>query len=271
LIVHPFKNIKTMRKLMLLPVFTLLCGALSALSGQTAPQDAVYLLDAQAYQGLIIEQKPGEHIKLLRQPEGDTLQFEMEQIDRIAKILPAGAPEATAAAPAAPEQRFNQRLFYPMIHGWMGGGDYAFQGLGISVNHRITGRAEAGLGVHYLGQTSDNSPHQRQTIPLTADLRYAFSESRSGRFAASLALSTGYNFTLNREYFDPRENVQVSVSDGWYFSPGLSFRANILPNAGLMLDLGYQLSTSRLDLADGGDQLGRRNWNNFALRAGLFF
>jgi hypothetical protein len=255
-IVHPFKNIKTMRKLIQFPVFLLLCGALSAAYGQTDAPVAIDLPDANANPGAIIEQKHGPGF-----PERSSQQLEMGQSERGAETLPA----------AAPQQGFNQRAFYPMLHGWIGGGDYAFQGLGISVNHRITGRAEAGLGVHYLGQTSDNSLHQRQTIPLTADLRYAFSESRSGRFAASLALSTGYNFTLNREYFDPRENVQVSVSDGWYFSPGLSFRANILPNAGLMLDLGYQLSTSRLDRADSGDQLGRRNWNNFALRAGLFF
>lgn len=260
-----------MRNLILLPVFILIAAQSSLFAQAAAAQDAVYLLDARAHQGIIIEQKPGEHIKLLRLPEGDTLQFEMEQIDYIAKIMQKTPVQAQAEAEQAPRPAFNQRQNFLMIHGWTGGGDYAFQGLGISLNHRLAERTEVGLGAHYLGQTSTNSLHDRQTIPLTADFRYAFSRSRNGRFSTHLAISAGYNFTLNRNYFDPGENSELSVSDGLYFSPGVAFRANILPNVGLMIDLGYQLSTGRVSLAETGQELRRKNWNNLAIRGSLFF
>lgn len=88
----------------------------SRLTAQTS-QDAVYLTNQKFYQGIVIEQKPGEYIRLLRLPERDTLQFEMDDIDRIVKLMdPArltspGETDNTSALPVAPGRKFNHNKY----------------------------------------------------------------------------------------------------------------------------------------------------------------
>ncbi len=238
-----------------------------------AVQDVVYLTNQQFHQGIVIEQKPGEYIRLLRLPERDTLQFGMEEIDRIVKIVPPAAmatPANTDKSPE-PERRFNRNKNIMMLHGHIGGGKFPFAGLGFSIGHNFHDRWQIGMSVHYLYQTSFRTFPTHMILPLTVEARYKFSQSPKGRFATFFALSSGYKFSIEDRQYDSGLNLNVLVKGGLYFNPSIAFRVNIFPNTGLMLDVGYQLTTGKIVIEDSGVLLDNRTWHNFAARGSLFF
>ena len=300
--------------------------------GQYEAEDRVIMLDNAIYEGIIIEQKPGEHIKILRLPEKDTLTLSLESIDRIEKIItersmnsrndtskdfantrnpstlnepalppapaapaapakPAtlGAPEApkAPAPPPVPEQpsgtpssveqngtftdKYNTRDTYIMLHGLMGGGDYAYQGFGLSAGRNVGDTWQVGLSIHYMGQTSDNAIPQRQTFPLAVDIRRTIAQSKSGRTSALLSVSSGYNFTINGDYFSEKYMTQAEIGNGFYFNPSLAFRFNTTKNTGLMVDVGYQLTTGGLTNTQTNDRLESLSWSSFLVRGSFFF
>jgi len=248
------------------------CLPKNQLSAQAA-QDIVYLTSGLSHQGIVIEQKPGEYIRLLRLPERDTLQFSMEAIDRIVKIV---APENSllpenTARPTAPEKRFNTNQYVAMLNGYIGGGKYALVGIGMSVGRSFGDRWQAGLGVQFIHQTSSNTFPNQQIIPITADFKFKISESPKGRFATLLALSAGYNISVDDEQFDSGLSNNIRITDGVFFNPSIAFRVNILRNAGLMFDVGYQFSSGNIYNVESGDLIDKRTWHNFAARGSLFF
>ncbi len=269
---HSFKSIlKIMRYLI---VFSFVFFLLPKIPLQAqAAQDLVYLSNKQAHRGIVIEQKPGEYIRLLRLPESDTLQFSMEEIDRIVKILPStNAVDAknTDVSPE-PEKRYNQNKYMAMLHFYAGGGKYALSGLGMGIGRSFNDRWHAGLGLSYIAQTSSNTFPNQQIVPLTADFKFKISESPSGRLATLFALSTGYCFSLDNRQFDSGLNTNIRITDGVFFNPSIAFRLNILRNAGIMFDLGYQFSSGNIYNVETGALMDKRTWHNFAARGSLFF
>ncbi len=240
---------------------------------QITAQDAVFLNNQLSYNGIVVEQKPGEYIRLLRLPEHDTLQFSMDSIDRIVKIFDTKPAAENPPATTEPLKKFNQNKHQVMVHAYAGGGDYSLGGFGISVNRNFSDRWQLGLGAHYIGQNgSYNATYpEQQIVPVTVDARYKFTQTPSGRFATLLSLSTGYNFMLKKSYFDPDQNININVRNGLFFNPSIAFRANLLPNAGLMFDVGYQLTTSTLFDAQNNEKITKKQWRNFAIRGTLFF
>ncbi len=234
-----------------------------------AAQDIVLLNNGQHHQGIVIEQKPGEYIRLLRLPERDTLQFGLDAIDRIIKIVPPDTSNPVSAT--APERRFNQNKYIAFLHTYMGGGKYALGGVGMSVSRSFGDRWHAGLGLHYIGQTSTNTFPNQQIVPVTADFRFKISESKSGRLATLFGVSTGYNFSIDNKQFDSGLASEIRITDGIFFNPSLAFRVNFARNAGLMLDLGYQLTSGNIYHVETGNLLYKRTWHNFAARGSIFF
>lgn len=295
----------------------------SVMYGQYETEDRVIMLNDAIHEGIIIEQKPGEHIKLLRLPEKDTLTLAMESIDRLEKIIrersslnhsetsrelintdnptvlkkpaiPAAPSPPTAPsvpgvpdAPVAPETppvpempdepggtftaKYNSKAAYIMLHGLLGGGDYAYQGFGLSAGKNVGDDWQVGLSIHYMGQTSDNAIPQRQTFPLAVDIRRTIKRSKNSRFSALLSVSSGYNFTVNGDYFSEKYMTQAKIGNGLYFNPALAFRFNTTKNTGLMLDLGYQLTTGGLADAQTNDRLESLSWSSFLVRGSFFF
>lgn len=243
------------------------------LSAQAPFTDRVILQDGSRHDGLIIEQKPGEHIRLLRQAEGDTLTLAMETIDRIVRISPEAPAVPDGLPPTAPPARpdFGTNRYMVLLRGSTGGGDYAFHGLGMAVGLRMGHGLEIGLGAQYFGQYSDNTIPQRQLIPLTLDLRYRLNNSPNGRFSSLLSLETGIAFSLNNDYYDWGRNRQVSVTDGFYLHPALAFQAYLVPNVGLLLDVGYQFNSGRVVPAEGGGPLTTKRFSNAIVRGSIFF
>lgn len=314
-------------KSILLIITSILCTGI--IYGQYEAEDRVIMLENTIYEGIIIEQKPGEHIKILRLPEKDTLTLSMESIDRIEKIItersmnsrndqskgmakmqnlsaikeppPPFAPETPTAPPAPPvlgtpevpappplpeqpsslpssiEQdktftdKYNTRDTYIMLHGLIGGGDYAYQGFGLSAGKNVGDTWQLGMSIHYMGQTSDNGIPQRQTFPLAADIRRTIAQSKSGRTSALLSVSAGYNFTINGNYFSEKYMTQAEIGNGLYFNPSLAFRFNTTKNTGLMVDVGYQLTTGGLTDTQSNDRLESLSWSSFLVRGSFFF
>ncbi len=251
-------------------IFLLVCLGFTAIA-QLAPRDRVLLTDGTFYDGIVIEQKPGEHIRLLRLPESDTLTVALNDIDKLIRLMQDENP--------APESQlidhgtagfFNTSDIVLMIHGWSGGGDYEFAGFGLGVAYRLKPRLETGLAVHYLGSLYSPEP-DRYLIPLTATVRYRLSSSARGRFSSLAAINAGYGFTLNRRFFDAALETELEMSNGLYLNPALGFRMNVLNNAGLMLEIGYQMTTSNMRDTSSGETLRRKMWHNLAVGGTLFF
>src|SRR5690349_19838998 len=131
----------------------LLFGFLLPLQAQTAVQDAVILNSQRQFNGIIVEQKPGQYIRLLRLPEHDTLQFLMDSIDRIVKIVNTTAASESASLTTEPLKKYNQKKHIMMIHGYLGCGYYSFSGFGLTMVRSFADRWHVGAGVHYIGQT----------------------------------------------------------------------------------------------------------------------
>jgi len=269
-IIHPL-NLSTMRYLIALCI--LFCGLPKNQLGAQTAQDIVYLTSGLSHQGIVIEQKPGEYIRLLRLPGRDTLQFSMDAIDRIVKIIaPAGSPlQESAANPIEPANRFNQNRYVAMLNFYIGGGKYSLVGIGMGVGRSFGDRWQAGLGVQFIHQTNSNTFPNQQIIPITADFKFKISESPKGRFAALLALSAGYSINVDDEQFDSGLNNNIRITDGVFFNPSIAFRVNVLRNAGIMFDVGYQLSSGNIYNVESGDLIDKRTWHNFAARGTLFF
>lgn len=250
-----------------------LFGFVRLLHAQTSAQDVVILNSQRSYSGIVIEQKPGDYIRLLRLPEHDTLSFPMDSIDRIVKIVPTDKPADNQPAPLKPQTEYNRKRQTVMIHGYMGGGNYSFGGFGITLAQRIGKRWQVGVGGHYIGQKGSypGTLPDQQIVPVTVDCRWRFSQSATGKTAILLALNTGYNFMLNKEYIDGGQHVNGRITNGLFFNPSFAFRVNLWENAGLMLDLGYQLTSSRLYDLGTDLRIGKRQWHNFAARGTLFF
>lgn len=238
--------------------------------------DKIFLTDQSAYEGIVIEQKPGEYIRLLRLPEKDTLKIEYETIEKMTRLVADESdmsPQKSKKEGLQPPKKvYNNRRTYGMVHGVTGGGDYAYAGFGLSFGVNLNPDFQIGLGVHYFGQLSDplNAP-SRQTFPLALDLRHTILKSKSGRFTTMLGLSGGYNFTVNGDYFDETLFANMKMSNGYYFNPSIGLRVNILENLGLMLDVGYHYNNSSLLWRDSGDKAGTVHWHNILIRGTLFF
>ena len=257
----------------LIALCIIFCGLPKNQLSAQAAQDIVYLTSGLSHQGIVIEQKPGEYIRLLRLPERDTLQFSMDAIDRIVKIVaPANStlPENTTR-PTAPEKRFNTNRYVAMLNCYIGGGKYSLVGIGMGVGRSFGDRWQAGLGVQFIHQTSSNTFPNQQISPITADFKFKISESPKGRFATFLALSAGYNISVDDEQFDSGLSNNIRITDGVFFNPSIAFRVNVLRNAGLMFDLGYQFSSGNIYNVESGDLIDKRTWHNFAARGSLFF
>jgi hypothetical protein len=261
----------TTNPLIILPALLLLAPL--QLFTQAPFTDQVLMEDGTRHDGLIIEQKPGEYIRLWRQANGDTLTLAIEDIDRMLRVTPDTPASVVGINQAAAKGNspFGTNRYVAMLRISTGGGDYSFHGAGMAVGLRVNNDLQIGIGAQYFGQYSDNTIPQRQLIPLTLDLRYRLNTSPSGRFASLLSLETGLAFSLNKDYFDWGRGQQVSVTNGFYIHPALAFQGFITPNFGLLIDLGYQYNGGHVVAADGGEQLSTKRYSNVILRGSFFF
>jgi hypothetical protein len=92
-----------------------------------------------------------------------------------------------------------------------------------------------------------------------------------GRFTTLLAVSGGYNFTLNGQYFDEAYQTNFKIGNGVFFHPGIAFRVNLWQNTGLMFDIGYLFNSASLTHVASGEKTRQLAWHNILLRGSFFF
>lgn len=244
---------------------------LPALAPAQKPADEVHLRSGARHQGIVIEQKPGESIRLLRLPQQDTLAFAMEDIERITRILPAeGSPVAQPPAVSAPAGRmFNDNPWVVSLHASTGGGTYSVTGFGAAVQKRLSDeRALLGIGLQFL---ADQNNYGVNTLPLTLNGAYELTRSKRGRLGSMAFLDLGYSVNFGGNYFDETTLAFVDYGNGLHLNTGIRFRINVLRNTGIWLDAGYLFHNSQLRNADTREKWGVKSWSVFLAKAAVFF
>lgn len=248
---------------------------------QFANKDQVHLLNKEKYTGTVIEQKPGEYISLLSENGKDTLTFQMEEIDKIVKIIKTDSIISGSKRECnvncnemeiKPNKIFNDRFFSPIIHYGAGGGDIAFNMLGLAMFMKLTPETKVGVSACYYGETGSlrNRPIQWQKVPLTVEIMHDVQHYFYGRSALVASLGVGYSFTLNGNYTDLEKRLPAKQTNGVVINPGLGYRFNVLKNTGFMVDVRYQLIIDK-DVNKLNETLKENNWDNIVLRGSLFF
>lgn len=166
---------------------------------------------------------------------------------------------------------FNTSPVRPMIHFGVGGGDYSFTALGLSVFRQINPFVTAGVSAHYFGENGKNVNLSKwQKIPLTLESMIDLKKYKNNRSSLYFKLGAGYSFTLNGSYYDPNESTYKKVTNGWTFNPGIGYRINILQNTGLNFDLNYNLIVDELE-NENGEAFSKNYWNHILFRTSVFF
>jgi hypothetical protein len=240
--------------------------------------DRIVLHDQRVHEGVILEQIPGERILLYRTATKDTLTIEMDDISRMIRIVPepAESPKSVkkeTGKTGSDFKPYNISSVYGMVHYARGGGDYAIQGFGLSFGSNTYWGLQLGISAQYLAgeAVEDQTQPARQTVPLGLDARYIIKSSRQGRFTTLLAVSGGYNFTLNGQYFDEAYQTNFKIGNGVFFHPGIAFRVNLWQNTGLMFDIGYLFNSASLTHVASGEKTRQLAWHNILLRGSFFF
>lgn len=255
-------------------LFTLpLIAWTNLLNAQTsAPEtDAVYLNSGQVYRGLIIEQRPGASIRLWRAPQGDTLSFDMDIIDRITKITASSAPMVETLVKSTPTKIFrtNTKSWATALQVMVGGGDHSVGGAGIVVQRRLdNNRSWAGLGLTFVGDVNNYGTH---ALGIIAHGSHEFSSGWNNRLGALAFMDLGYSYNLGGEYIDDQSQSLYHYGNGLHLFTGLRFRLNVLHNAGIWLDMGFLRHTSKIRAVEDNAKIGTKGWNMINFRGSIFF
>ena len=176
-------------------------------------------------------------------------------------------PDLTSIDPPT----FNTSSVRPMIHFGLGGGDYSFTALGVSVFRQINPCVTAGISVHYFGENGRNVNFSKwQKIPITLETIMDLKKYKNNRSSLYFKIGAGYSLTLNGSYYDPNENIQKKVTNGWIVNPGIGYRFNILQNTGLNFDMSYNLIVDELE-NENGEAYSKNYWNHILFRTSVFF
>lgn len=236
---------------------------------QHGAADAVHLKSGEVYRGIIVEQRPGESIRLWRLVEADTLTFDMESIDRITKVVTQALPDARKDIPLENTQIFNNRRWMTAIFMSAGGGDNSAGGLGVMVLHHIPKlRSWLGFGAHYLGDTNG---YGTSAIPIFLHGNHEFAQLWKKRCSSGVFWDAGYSVNLGGKYFDTGTLQELRYGNGFHSYGGFRFRINILKNAGITADLGYLRHSSQLRNAATDAKVRNKTWHLFLFRGSVFF
>ena len=134
---------------------------------------------------------------------------------------------------------YNTKRNFMMINVCLGGGEYPFGGLGITLSRTFyNGNTMLGVGAHYIGNTiSDNFQDldELQYFPIMLDLRQKFMKSKDDRFATYVIFDGGYVVSISSN--DSNMYGEYEYLNGWAINPGVSARFNIFNNIGVMMDV----------------------------------
>jgi hypothetical protein len=169
---------------------------------------------------------------------------------------------------------YNTKKNFVMMSASVGGGDYPFAGLGLSINRQFfNGNTIAGISFQYIGNTVQGNwtgINDIQMFPIMLDIRQRFMESPNGQFTTFLIISGGY------VVMDPGSDSDVDgnpfdYKNGWAINPGIGFRFNIFKNTGLMIDLTWLHHDSPREWQAPVSYSDRKHWDVGLVRGSIFF
>lgn len=199
-----------MKKLIVF-LFVLICGYGAGLAKEL--QEVVYLKNGSVVRGVIIEQIPGESLKI-QTADGSIFAYKMADVEKMTKEKNPFAPKQKIGNLTAGYKGFIDfgytfdlsdydaaKIEFMTSHGYQFN-PYFYLGLGV--------------GLHYYTGTEDIS------VPLFANVR------------ANMMKGAVVPFVDGRIGYSLGDDV-----DGFYFSPSLGCRVAVAERAGINLSLGY--------------------------------
>jgi len=246
--------------------------------------DVIQLKNGQEISGTIIEQKPGHHIKIQRIPEMDTVLVNYSEIELILKrpISQQINEEQTNVQQASNNEnvfeeqgKFNSNLYSLRLSTGACGGDYGRLSIGLGAYRRLLSKLNVGLHVQYFSDYVGNGNSRGPGMFFTTllDTEYEFQKILQNRLAYLAAFSIGYLHTVKGQSthtYSPGGTV-YSYSDGFYFSPSLGFRVNVLKNAGFIFKVGYQGTVTNRIVYETGEPIKKLLHSNIVGSIALFF
>lgn len=251
---------------------------------QTEGEDLVQLKNGTSVRGIIIEQRPGEFIRVLQIPSQDTVKIMLMEIETLLKIVPnvneseiihnLPYPQDTVNKPLVDntvKDGFNQHLFQVRINMARLFLDYAGEGYGFSLHRKIGSTTYAGVGFSYF-KGRINLPYQdRKSLAFFGEFSHDIGLSTKGRLGFRGGLGLGYNIDFSESYFDLDANVNAKLSNGLFAHPHVGLRMNLTKNTGLLFDIGYQYIHANLQSLTTKEKIEGRNWSSTVFRISLFF
>jgi hypothetical protein len=267
---NTMKDVKLLR--VVLFIVGLMLGGMTFAQVRPVAQDRVYLRSGDVYTGIIVEQIPGESIRLWRSMEADTLQFTMESIARITKAMTepeSTNPDSLKTEFEKPQPQFNLSPWKISFQFGAGGGDYPVAILGAGVyKYFPVQRAWLGINAAWLG---DQSSRGASSVPVLLHGSIELANSMKGRLATGVFAEAGYSFNLADAFFDEKTQSVLKHGDGMHTNIGVRFRLNVMQNVGIWLDVGYTRHTSTLRNSVTDMKAGVKDWNLAVFRGSVFF
>ena len=246
-----------------------------SLNSQSEGEDVITLKNGNVYQGVVVEQKPGKHIKLLQVPSLDTVLIELKSIDLLSKDIELNNEqpldtiyESTLDIPKL--KMFNVNDYHMGLNYTMGGGDFSQVGLGIRLMRTVGPSTQVGVEVNYVSNVGQNSSFEN-SIPVSLRLSQELREHITGRTSLLANLNMGYNTMLNGGFTHSNTNEPAYYTSGMYLKPSLGYRLNLAQEAGIELSAGYQLITSKAFSKETDDLLINQSWSNMVFTGTFFF
>lgn len=245
------------------------------LCSQTEGEDIITLKDGTVFKGVVIEQKPGKHIKLIQVPSLDTVLIELKNIDLLSKNknFNTESPEDTvyeSSLDIPKLKMFNVNDFHMGLNYMMGGGDFSEIGFGIRLMRNISSSTQAGLSMNYISNVGQNSRFQN-SIPFSLRLSHELREHVTGRTSLLANMNFGYNHMLSNSFTHSNTNEPAYYSSGVFLKPSLGYRLNFAQEAGIEFSAGYQLITSKAYSKETDNLLVKQSWSNVVFTGTLFF
>lgn len=168
------------------------------------------------------------------------------------------------------QPNYNTRNLYMRVSYGIGGGDWATRGMGIGLFAKVRPGLYGGFSGYYFGDAGGRAAIQ-QIIPVSGEIQYELETTEKGNGAILVGTSVGYNFVLNREYYNNRYSTPGLIQNGLYFNPSIGYRLNFTRNTGVIFDLGYQLVQGKGIDMDSEAFLQNHVQHNILLKGSLFF
>ena len=246
-------------------------------NAQTAGPDIVELKSGEKHQGLIVEQRPGNYLRLVQKPSSDTLTLHYSDITALYKSAEeASAPQMDTdsmlkSAPETPlPTAFNQRRIYAGISTAVSGGDWRNTGLGAQLHYTVLPSLKAGVSLQFYWGDGHTAVMD-QILPVSLDVLYTIQSTQSGRMSLLAGSSIGCAFVQQRNYYSTKFETDAELSRGLFYSASLGGQVNFTRNTGLRVEVGYQYVGAKAYRLGTDDFLQRNKQSNIFLRGTVFF